>query len=421
MKKIITAAVLGTGSRGQLFTYGLKKRQNQFKIVALCDYNPEQLKKVHTLYGLENTEDFYDENEFFKKKRADFLIIATHDRYHVSQCVKAMELGYDVFMEKPISDSREEIKLLLATQEKTGKKVIICHELRYGAGFVKCDELIKNGAIGKLYAIDASERAAYWHWAQAYVRGLGTLDDVSICHPVILAKCSHDLDLLQAYAGSECESVSSVGSRSFFVKSNKPEGAADKCVDCKYIDSCPYSAKRIYVDMWHENGEPEFLWPYYKVCIDPPLTEEKLMKGIDTSIFGQCVFNFEHKDFVDHQFVQMHFKNGVDASLKMVFGAEPGRRIVFYGSYGEIVLDERTDDIEIMKYGEKKQVIRIGTLIEGGYGHGGGDEKIMDEMYPILTNETAPRTTLKESVESHLMGIAAEESRKENGTVKFVH
>ena len=29
---------------------------------------------------------------------------------------------------------------------------------------------------------------------------------------------------------------------------NKPEGAAARCLDCKHADTCPYSAKRGYLD-----------------------------------------------------------------------------------------------------------------------------------------------------------------------------
>lgn len=419
MKKKFTVAVLGCGGRGACYVSCMKReRPDGFEVVALCDRQQKQLDKMHELYGLENTEDFLSDEEFLTKRRADALIIATDDRYHVPQGVKALEIGYDVLMEKPISDSREELELLLKTQQKTGGKVVICHELRYGAGYRKCAELLKNGEIGKLYAIDASERAVYWHWAQAYVRGIGS--SLKIGHPAILAKCSHDLDLVQAYAGSECESVSSVGQTSFFKEENAPKGAAERCLDCKYVESCPYSAKRIYVDGWHKTGEPEFAWPYSKTCVEPPLTEEKIYEGIRTGVYGRCAFRCNTEQ-VDHQMVQMHFKNGVNASLKMAYGGEPGRRIVFYGTLGEIVFDERAETIELFSFGKDKQTIDLKTILEGGNSHGGGDGVLIREFYSVLTGEKQAPTPLKESVECHLMGIAAEESRKRGGELVKVH
>lgn len=417
-KKTITVAVLGCGSRGAAFIHTMQRLGCAFEVVALCDWNIEQLRKTHNLCNLENTCDFLDSEVFFQTKRADLLVIATDDRYHVPQCVRAMQLGYDVLLEKPISDSREEIAELLAVQKQTQRKVVVCHELRYGAGFRKCAELLQSGAIGTLYAINASERVVYWHWAQAYVRGIGA--SLAKGHPAILAKCSHDLDLIQAYAKSECETVSSVGSLRFFIPENAPQGARERCIDCPHKDSCPYSAKRIYIDGWKQRGKPDFRWPFNKVSLQTPNTEESLLEGIKTGVYGRCVFLCPVEK-VDHQLVQMHFKNGVDASLSMVYGAEPGRRIVFYGTHGEMTIDERREEIELARYGEEKQIISLKTLLEGGNSHGGGDSVIIRELYGVVTGELQAETPLEESVESHLMGIAAEESRLQGGVLVKVH
>ena len=416
--KKFTVAVLGCGSRGACYTKHMLKTPDRFEVVALCDWDEEQLKKIHSLFGLENTNDFTDATVFLSEKRADVLVISTDDRYHVPQCVKAMELGYDVLVEKPLSDDREELELLIKTQQKTGRKVVVCYELRYGAGFKKCKELLEQGTVGELYSIVASERVAYWHWAHAYVRGV--CSSLEKGHPAILAKCSHDLDLIQSYASSECETVSSVGSLSFFTSENMPDGAAERCVDCKHIESCPYSAKRVYIDAWHKAGEPEFCWPYNMVSLDNPTTEKALWEGINKGIYGYCAFN-RNADQVDHQLVQMHFKNGVDATLSMVYSAEPGRRLSFYGTHGEILMDERDGNIKVMPYGEETEIIELTSLVEGGNMHGGGDGALIKELYGILTGEIKCKTPLRESAESHLMGIAAEESRLNGGVLVKVH
>ena len=53
--------------------------------------------------------------------------------------------------------------------------------------------------------------------------------------------------------------------------------------------------------------------------------------------------------------------------------------------------------------------------------HGGGDGALIRELYGILTGEIECRTPLKESIESHLMGISAEESRLNGGVLVKVH
>jgi len=53
--------------------------------------------------------------------------------------------------------------------------------------------------------------------------------------------------------------------------------------------------------------------------------------------------------------------------------------------------------------------------------HGGGDAVLVNELYDILSGTTVCTTPLCESVESHLMGIAADESRKMGGAIVKVH
>ncbi len=418
MAQKFKVAVLGCGNRGLAYTEEMFAKSDRYEIVSLCDPNPAQLKKMKSVLPLRNVSEFLDPDEFLKEKRADLLVIASPDREHVPEALRALALGYDILLEKPISDSREELSTLTEAQKKYGGKIVICHVLRYAPAFVKCDELIRSGAIGKLYAIDANERVAYWHWAQAYVKGMWA--NIELSHPAILAKCCHDLDLLVRYADSECDTLSSIGALDFFKPENAPEGAADRCFECIYRDSCAYSAKRIYIDAWHEAGEPAFTWPFNKISLENPTMEKNLIEGIKTHEFGRCAFK-QRVDMIDHQMVQMTFKNGIRASLKMIFAATSGRRITFYGTYGEIVLDERMDEIQVLPFGKKAEVIKISDLIKGSIGHGGGDSAIVDALYNMLTGESDNRTSLAKSVECHLMGIAAEESRKNGGALVKVH
>lgn len=425
MSKKFTVAILGVGGRG--FTYGrLMHADEQYDVVALCDYKREQIKTANALLQLPEENLFYDEQTFFEKKRADVLVIGTYDKYHVPQCLKALHLGYDVLLEKPVSDSVEEIEALLKAQQETGKKVVVCHVLRYSPLFIKMGQLLKSGEIGKLMAIDAIERVRYWHQAQAYVRLQSEVNDIS--HPTILAKCCHDLDYIQHYAGAPCDTVTSTGGLSFFRKENAPKGATPRCLDCPHVDTCTYSAKTIYVDGWKAAGCPPFVWPYNKVLLTDTTTEEGLYEGLRTGPLGKCAFlcgveTNEH--VVDHQMVQMHFANGVDAHLNMLFTADPeGRRVTLFGTQGEMVLEERDHRIELRRYGKEVEYISVDDrevqkLL--GYGHGGGDLGIVKDLYAILVGEKEEYTSLAESLESHLIGVKAEESRLNGSVTLKVH
>ena len=105
----------------------------------------------------------------------------------------------------------------------------------------------------------------------------------------------------------------------------------------------------------------------------------------------------------------------------MLMAGGSGRRINIFGTRGEILMDERSSTIEVMRYGEEKEVIGFNTIIERGHAHGGGDERIVEGLYRVLRGECENRTSLRESAECHLMGIAAEESRLAGGATVKVH
>ena len=424
--KQYTVAIIGVGARGA-GAYGRiihNNMQGQLKIVALCDKNQDRLDRWSAFFGVDKSNCFLDEDEFFKEKRADALIVGTQDRDHVGHAVKGFKTGYDMLIEKPLTEYREECEQLLQAQKESGRKAIVCHVLRYAPAYVKAQNWIKNGDIGKLVAINALERVGHWHQAHSYVRG--NWRTTKTATPMILAKCCHDLDLLQNFAGSACKTISSVGDLSHFKPECAPEGASTRCTECKHIDTCPYSAKYIYIDRWYtawpDDPAPKDRWPW-NVIATPPLTEEKLWEAIKTGPYGQCVYHCDN-DVVDHQITTMEFENGVKATLTMTGFAAHGRRYHFFGTHGEIILDEANNELILYRNHKEKESYEIDKLIsqdDQGYGHGGGDVWLVRGLYDLLDGKGGEDTALHRSVESHLMGICAEQSRMQDGKVIYVH
>ena len=171
-EKIFSAAILGVGARGgDVYGRIMASMPDKFKIVSLCDLKKERISFYGEEFGVAEDARFQTEEEFFEKKRADVLIVATQDADHVRHAIKGFELGYDILLEKPITDSKKECERLLAAQKKYGGKALVCHVLRYAPAFTKAYEILESGAIGKLICIEALERVGYWHQAHSFVRG----------------------------------------------------------------------------------------------------------------------------------------------------------------------------------------------------------------------------------------------------------
>ena len=71
------------------------------------------------------------------------------DRMHVRQAMKVLDLGYDLVLEKPISDDVNELRMLAKKAKETGRMVLVCHVLRYNVMISKLKSLLDSGAIGR--------------------------------------------------------------------------------------------------------------------------------------------------------------------------------------------------------------------------------------------------------------------------------
>ena len=179
-------------------------------------------------------------------KLADVVVIATPDDLHYEPCMKALELGYDVLLEKPIAQTEKECRDILRQTEKYNRIVAVCHVLRYAPYFIALREYIRSGAIGEVVNIQHMEPIEFAHMAHSYVRGKWRVEKETT--PIILAKSCHDLDIMRWLIDKPCKVISAEGSLHLFKKENMPEGAPFRCTDgCPYEAECPFLAMDAYL------------------------------------------------------------------------------------------------------------------------------------------------------------------------------
>lgn len=415
--KIVRIAIAGVGSRGKN-AYGLEllNMKDRAKVVAVADIDPERLALAGDAHGVPDEMRFPSaEAMLAMPKLADAMLVCTQDRQHVPHAVAALKKGYDVMMEKPISPKLEDLQEITKVARENGRRVVVCHVLRYTPFFQTIKKTIDSGVLGEVVSIQALENVRYWHQAHSFVRGNWRREEDT--SPMILAKCCHDLDYLVWLCGRKCERVSSYGSLMYFKKSNAPEGAALRCTQgCKAKESCPYDAEKIYLtnkDTGILCGNVE--WPIDVLAENP--TEEKIRHAIETGPYGRCVFHCDN-DVVDHQIVNMQMEGGASLSLTMsAFTSIGGRTIKVMGTLGDLWGDMHENRIRIGVFGKEPQVIDLGKEEKDFAGHGGGDRLLMEQFVDLMQGKEPDGTitTLETSVESHLVALAAEKSRLENG------
>ena len=414
MNRPITVAVAGCGSRGQdTYSKILMEMPEKAKIVAAADIDPEKLDGMRRLTGIPESACYASAEEMLQQpKLADVMLICTPDRCHYTQAKAALLKDYDLLLEKPIAPEAAQCAELRDIAVARGRRVAVCHVLRYTAFYQKIKELLDSGVIGDTVNVQAIEQVCYWHQAHSFVRGNWRNEGLSSC--MILQKCCHDMDIFLWLTGKHCRTVSSFGDLHLFRADKAPEGSGERCMDCAAGDQCPYNAVRFYLEEFRENGDD---WPQNVVAFEP--TEEKLLAALRTGPYGRCVYRCDN-DVVDHQVVNLEMEDGSTVNFTMTaFTAHGGRIIRIGGTMGEIYGDMKTNIIRVMRYGQEDEVIDVRTLTNDFSGHGGGDARLVREFVDLVRGEigvSKTLTSIERSVESHLVALAAEESRRGHGT-----
>jgi predicted dehydrogenase len=444
-KKVI---LIGAGDRGQVYASYAIKNQDKLSIVAVADPNKTRREKLAKAHGIGPSSQFEVwEDILSQTQMADGAIIATQDNLHVEPAVKALELGYEVLLEKPMALTRKDCGILVETSKKTGRTLNVCHVLRYTDFFSKIKSIISDNIIGDVYTIFHAENVAYYHMAHSYVRG--NWRSVLQSSPMILAKCCHDLDLIVWFAGAKPKKINSIGFLTHFRPENAPLGAPGRCTDgCSIEKECMYSAVDTYLYGKHlklalaKEGPvaialaanvmlkyPEISklipglkqyciwkeWPTSTITDD--LSRDGIMKALKGGPYGRCVY-FCDNDQVDHQETTIEFDNGVTAILRMHGHSEiEGRTIRIDGSKGTLKgkFGGKTGlDVHIHATGKKITYPLKADIL----GHSEGDYRIMDNFLQVL-NGGKGQTDAAESFISHNMAFAAHESRTENKVVEL--
>ena len=416
---MITAVLVGLGHRGVGYATYADSHPDELQIVGIAEPDAVRRNRYAERFGVppencfENAESLAAVQQF-----ADVAINGTMDEIHIETTVPLLEAGYDVLLEKPIAPNAEQLRLLEAAVERTERRVVICHVLRYAPFYAAIKERVAKGEIGEIMHIHTTENVSYHHMAVAFIRGKWRRKETN---PMLLAKCCHDLDLIcWMKSGVSPKKVASFGGRHFFTSENAPEGSALRCIDCSIERDCEYSAIRHHVD----NG----WWPFYALAGESnyeqglEMKEGVIQSHVADSDYGRCVWHCDN-DVVDRQSVIIEFEDGCVATHDMVTNSADGaRRIQLTGTKGDIYGDMVAGKFTISKPGAvsgSESIVEEVQIDLKGDLHGGGDVRLVADFLSLIRGEggSISTTTLSDSINSHLIAYAADAAMREERVV----
>lgn len=416
-------ALIGTGTRGTMF-WGktvVDRYSDVTEFVGLCDINVGRLEYAKKYLGV-NCSVFTDFDEMVAKVKPDMIIITTMDSTHHEFIIKGLEYGLEVVTEKPMTTDEDSCQAVLDAEKRTGNKIIVGFNYRYGPHPTKIKELLSLNTIGKITSVDFHWYLNTYHGASYFRRWNGEKDKSGT---LLVHKSTHHFDLLNWLLDSDPVEVFAYGDLEHYGRNNSFRGS--NCRNCAYVSKCKF--------YWDINEDPTAVELYAK--------NEKY----DGYIRDNCLWR-EEIDIYDKMAVQIKYANNVQVSYSLTtYSPYEGWRMALNGMEGRIDswkdipwrtqeqinqgklheqemkqgekdLENQYDEVMVMKNWEGYKQYK---LSKAGGGHGGGDVRLLDRIFldPSAADPYKHSAGSRDGAMSILIGIAARKSIEEKRPVRI--
>jgi predicted dehydrogenase len=392
MQKFI---IIGGGARGIFFTEILENELN-CKVVAIMDNFVEGNPFIEARLKEANIKEVEIYNDLdlmlskYPSSAVDGAFIMTPEWTHLTVFKRLTEDQYNIFLEKPIATTKEDVKEIGRIAKHYPKVIQVGFVMRYSPFYRKIKSWIKENEMGRITQIQMNERLTVahgtkfkrsWHRMQAYTGGF------------INEKCSHDLDMMCFIKEKDAQpiGVMSYGSRTF-VRESVNQMKCSTCPEKK----CIYREDITGYAKYHEG----------KVLLD------KTAGGIDECIYGNL------SDINDAQTVMILFDDNTHGIFNAIaMSGKDGRDVMIHFEYGMIFGDLEEGNLTRIDY-RKGQTEKY--HISGMNFHGGGDTTVVREFTECIRNNTKPVASVEDGLRASLLAFAADESIKEKRLVEYI-
>ena len=149
---------VGVGGRGAAVLKGMESED----IIGLCDVDWKYAQRVFDRYP--NAKRYNDYKVMFAEllDEADAVVVATADHTHAIIAAEAIVAGKHVYVEKPLTHSVYESRLLTKLAKKHNVVTQMGNQGASGEGVMKACEWIWNGEIGEVRKVEAFTDRPIW-------------------------------------------------------------------------------------------------------------------------------------------------------------------------------------------------------------------------------------------------------------------
>lgn len=191
--------VLGAGGWGRNYVRAARAMRG-VRIAGYADINPKVLKALRA-DGVEGALLFDDAMAALKATEADVVSCSIPNPQRMPVLLAAIKTGAAVIVDKPLAHTPADVRKIIAATAKSGARVCVAQNYRYGPGAQKARALIEAGRVGRLSSLTiAFLRDAHFVGKSFY----GSLEGPKA---IGLEMSIHHFDLMRWLAGREAETV----------------------------------------------------------------------------------------------------------------------------------------------------------------------------------------------------------------------
>jgi len=196
MSRKVKLGLIGIGNIGNLHLNNIKKL-NKVELTAVCDIKPERAQAAAAAH---NCAAYFDHRRLLADRVCEAVIIATPHYDHTTIGIAALQAGYHVLVEKPISVHKADCERLIAAHQDKDLVFAAMFNQRTDPHYKKIKQLVTEGNLGQFLRI--SWIITNWFRTEAYYESGGWRATwKGEGGGVLLNQCPHNLDLLQWICG----------------------------------------------------------------------------------------------------------------------------------------------------------------------------------------------------------------------------
>lgn len=184
---MVRVGIIGVGNISNTHITQLLK-VSECKITAICDIDPNQLKKVGDRLGLDDAHRFSDYKELINCADVDAVEVCTPNYLHVPMAIDVVKAGKPVEVEKPLACNLEQTRALEAALKQNPVPNMMCFSYRFRPATRYAKWIIDQGMIGDIVSVDVAylkssafmaDRRLEWRFVKEYA-GTGVLGDLGV-------------------------------------------------------------------------------------------------------------------------------------------------------------------------------------------------------------------------------------------------